>query len=213
MVTRHRFAALLVALIALGALALQLHVGLDRRPGRAALEELWRMGRYFTNLTALLVGLSLLIEAAGRRLPATWIGGLVLWEIVVALVYHGLLARDLAGLRAVADQLLHSAVPAVVALYWLAIRHVRLDWRAALLWLGWPALYLLYAIGRGLAGDRYPYFFLDPVRQGGWDGVALWILGLGTAIWLLGIGLIALSRLSPDRPRSGNGVPADPRPR
>ncbi|SIS56107.1 hypothetical protein SAMN05421759_101430 [Roseivivax lentus] len=209
-----RITAALIAATALLAVLLQLYVGLERRPDRTALEEMWRMARYFTILTTLLVVLRYTRVAALGRASAAWTGAITLWALIVGAVYHGLLARDLTGLRMVADQMLHSAVPLFVGLWWLAfapkaaLRPAHATW-----WLLWPAIYAAYALWRGTFVDRYPYFFVDPTRQG-WDGVALWLLGLGVVFWVAGRGLVALGGwLSRDRPHPDNAAPADPRPR
>ena len=209
-----RISAALIAALALAALGLQLYVGLERRPGRAVGDELWRMARYFTNLTTVLVFLRYLRIAAMGRASAAWTGAITLWALIVGMVYHGLLARDLAGLRLFADHLLHSAVPLAVALWWLAFAPKgSLGARHALWWLLWPALYAFYALGRGTFVDRYPYFFVDPTRLG-WDGVALWLAGLGAVFWVAGLGLIALARLlTRDRPRPADAAPGGLRPR
>lgn len=172
------------------------------------------MARYFTILTTVIVVLRYTRIALLGRASAAWTGAITLWALIVGAVYHGLLARELSGLRFLADQLLHTAVPIAVALWWLAfgpkaaLRPVHALW-----WLLWPATYALYALGRGTFLDRYPYFFVDPTRQG-WDGVALWLAGLGAVFWLAGIGLVALGRwLSRARPRSEDAARGDPRPR
>ncbi|WP_152451584.1 MULTISPECIES: Pr6Pr family membrane protein [unclassified Roseivivax] len=214
MTTHARIFAALIAVLAFAAVALQLYVGLERRPDRTVLEEMWRMARFFTILTTLIVVARYGRIAVLGRASAGWTGAITLWAVIVGAVYHGLLARDLVGLRMVADQLLHSAVPLAVALWWLvfgpkaALRAAHAAW-----WLLWPAIYAAYALWRGTFVDRYPYFFVDPTRQG-WDGVALWLAGLGAVFWIAGLGLVALGRwLSRDRPRPDNAAPGDPRPR
>ncbi|MFZ5964499.1 Pr6Pr family membrane protein [Thalassococcus sp. BH17M4-6] len=205
--------AALIALLAWAVLVMHVQVGLDRRPHWTLWQELWRTGRYFTILTNGLVAAALTAVAAGWRIPAGWAAGLTLWMGIVALVYHGILSRDLSGLRWWTDQGMHSAVPGALALWWWAfapkmgLRRIHAVW-----WLGWPAFYLAYALLRGEVDGRHPYFFIDPPRIG-WDQVALWILGLGVTFWLLGLGMVALARrLSSDRPRPAGDAPADPRP-
>lgn len=187
-----RIAAALVAALALSALWLHLHVGLMRHPDRAVLSELWRIGRYFTILTTALVALSFAWIAVAGLPRAGWSAGLVLWTAIVGAVYHALLARELTGLRWLADLGLHTVVPLAVLLWWLAYAHkTGLGRRHALLWLIWPALYVTYALIRGEMDGRHPYFFVDPARIG-WSGVALWCAGLGLVFWLAGLALVLL---------------------
>ncbi|MGR3270098.1 hypothetical protein DU478_10665 [Thalassococcus profundi] len=204
----------MIALLTWAVLVMHVQVGLDRRPHWTLWQELWRTGRYFTILTNALTAATMTAVAAGWRVPAGWAAGLTLWMGIVALVYHGILSRDLSGLRWWTDQGMHTAVPAAVGLWWWAcapkdgLRRLHAVW-----WLGWPALYLAYALVRGEIDGRHPYFFIDPPRIG-WDMVALWILGLGLVFWLFGLGMVALARwISSDRPRPAGAVPADPRPR
>ncbi|CAN0587554.1 unnamed protein product, partial [Ectocarpus sp. 12 AP-2014] len=113
---------------------------------------------------------------------------------IVGAVYHGLLARDLEGLRFWADQGLHTVLPVVTVLWWLTVapkaglRPVHAVW-----WLVWPGLYLMYALIRGEVDGRHPYFFVDPPLIG-WPMVAVWCLGLGAVFWLGGLAIVAVTQ-------------------
>ncbi|MBE9637642.1 Pr6Pr family membrane protein [Salipiger mangrovisoli] len=195
MTQTQRHTALLIALLALGALWLQVHVGLARSPGRTVFEELWRLGRYFTILTNLMVAVSFAMIAAGHRAQPWWLAAVTLWILIVAIVYHGLLARPLEGLRWWSDMAVHTFVPIAVGLWWLALAPKDgLVPRHALWWLLWPLGYVSYALIRGEIDGRHPYFFIDP-HEVGWSGVGLWCLALGVSFWLGGLGMVALGRL------------------
>ena len=209
-----RITAALIAVLAWAVLVLHVQVGLERRPDWTVWQELWRTGRYFTVLTNALAAATLTAVAAGWRVPSGWAAGLTLWMVIVALVYHGLLARDFAGLRWWTDQGLHTAVPGALVLWWLAFAP-KTGLRAihALWWLVWPGLYMVYALVRGEVDGRHPYFFIDPPLIG-WGQVLLWIAGLGLVFWLFGLGTVALARrLSSDRPRRAGDGHAGPQPR
>ena len=209
-----RLLALAIALVAAGAVVLNSHLGLQRNPSNDWLAEAWRSGRYFTVLTTSMAALVFARVAVTGRLSPGWAGGITLWCAIVGIVYHALLARDLSGLRFWVDHAMHSAVPLAVAGWWLAFAPKEgLRWRHAAFWLGWPALYMAYALIRGEIDGRHPYFFLDPPRIG-WAQVLIWIAALGLVFWLAGLGLVALGRrLSPARPRPADGGPAGPPPR
>jgi hypothetical protein len=76
--------------------------------------------------------------------------------------------------------------------WWFASR-APIEPRRALRWMAIPLVYLAYSLIRGpLAGDWYPYPFVNPTRDGGYARVALVSVGLGIAMLLLAA---ALSRL------------------
>ena len=195
-----RLTALAVALTALAALVLHVQVGLMRHPQRPLSVELWRVGRYFTILTVAMVALFFGRAALSGRVAAAWAAGVMLWTAIVATVYHTLLARELSGLRLLADHMLHSIVPALVVGWWLAFApKAGLRPAHALWWLVWPALYAAYALIRGEIDNRHPYFFIDPPLIG-WPRVLLWLGLLGAVFWLAGRALVWLAARRTDRP-------------
>ncbi|WP_353473693.1 Pr6Pr family membrane protein [Salipiger sp. H15] len=195
MTQNQRLTALLIALLAIGALWLQVYVGLARRPEQTVLGEFWRLGRYFTILTNLMVAVTFGMIAAGHRAQTWWLAAITLWILIVAIVYHALLARPLDGLRWWSDMAVHTFVPIAVALWWLALAPKDgLLPRHALWWLLWPLVYVSYALIRGEFDGRHPYFFIDP-HEVGWPGVGLWCLALGISFWLAGLGVVVLGRL------------------
>ncbi|SDH87132.1 Pr6Pr family membrane protein [Alloyangia pacifica] len=213
MTQTHRLTALLIAALALGALLLQVHVGLARRPDRTVLEELWRLGRYFTILTNLMVGVTFAGIAGGHRPANWWTTAVTLWILIVAIVYHGLLARPLDGIRWWSDMAVHTFVPIAVALWWLALAPKEgLMPRHALWWLLWPLTYVSYALIRGEIDGRHPYFFIDP-HEVGWPGVGLWCVALGASFWLGGLGMVALARFLSRPSDRADGAPDGPQAR
>jgi hypothetical protein len=132
----------------------------------------------------------------GAAPSSAWLAGLTLWIIIVAIVYHLLLARlwAPAGLAWWADQGLHSAVPVLVTLWWLQFApKPGLRVGHAALWLAWPLLYTAYALVRGTLTGRYPYPFLD-VTTIGYDGVALNGIGLTVAFFLGGLAMVGSAK-------------------
>ncbi len=213
MTQTHRLTALLIAALALGALLLQVHVGLARRPDRTVLEELWRLGRYFTILTNLMVGVTFAGIAGGHRPANWWTTAVTLWILIVAIVYHGLLARPLDGIRWWSDMAVHTFVPTAVVVWWLMLaRKDGLAPRHAVYWLLWPLLYVSYALIRGEFDGRHPYFFIDP-HEVGWPGVGLWCVALGLSFWLGGLGMVALGRFLSRPSDRADGAPDGPQAR
>ena len=73
----------------------------------------------------------------------------------------------------------HQIIPAVMLLDLLIRPFVhRLKWRDAFSWTVYPILFLAYSLIRGAIIDWYPYDFINPREVGGYDGVALYSLGI-----------------------------------
>jgi len=159
-------------------------------------QVIWRMLRFFTILTSLLVGLGCArMVWRGRFDGPVWLGGLTLWSAITGVVYHALFARDLAGVAWWADLGLHTLVPvAVFAMWLLRMPKDGLGLRATLLWLLWPLIYVGYALVRGSFEGVYPYFFVNP-DQIGWLGVLRWSGVLCGAFFVAGLGLVGVPRL------------------
>ncbi|MCC6008919.1 MAG: Pr6Pr family membrane protein [Rhodobacteraceae bacterium] len=191
-----RSAALAVSVSAFGALAIRVVASLEQFEGDMG-ATLWHLAGFFTVLTNLLVAVHFMAIAAGWRVSGARVAGLVLWIGLVGLVYHLLLARlwSPEGLAWWADHSLHTLVPILVALWWLAFVPVwSPNWRVLLSWQGWPLAYVVYALLRGGLTGFWPYPFLDPGLNGAW-GVAVNLLGLLVSFLLFGAALAFLDHL------------------
>lgn len=185
-----RLIAAVIAAVAFGAVALQYaRVAGDHD----ALGRLWVLLRYFTILTNLLVGATMLALAAGGRPSADLMATVTLGIVMVGGIYHALLAQQLSGLAWWADQALHTATPVLTGLWWLAFGGHGLRLSRLWVWLLWPFGYCLYALGRGLTDGTYPYFFVDVGRYG-WAQVGLNIAGLVALFALAGLVLWGIAR-------------------
>ena len=156
------FAALVAGSAWLG-LAVQFGATLAATGSAAA--ALWVLLRYFTVLVNLAVALAC-TRAAARDAPAppALSGGLVLNALLVAIVYHLLLAGTLTQTapEKVADAFLHGVTPSLVLLFWLMrVRRGALRYRDVLPWAAVPLIYFAYALARGAADGIYPYPFID----------------------------------------------------
>ncbi|WP_231388534.1 Pr6Pr family membrane protein [Pseudooceanicola algae] len=191
-----RSLAALAALAAAGALILEIVDSVLADPDQALVAILWRHARYFTILTNALVFVTFAGMTLSRRMAwGGWLGGMTTWIAITGLVYHVLLARPLTGLAFWADLGLHSVVPVLTLLWWLAFApKARLSPGSALTWLAWPLIYILYVLARGHADGKYPYFFLDPMDVG-WDGVTIWSGIIGLAFFVAGLVLVAIARM------------------
>ena len=150
-----RMAAAIVALVALAGLVVQFAATLDQTGSVAG--TLWTLLRYFTVLTNLLVALAFGWVAIGGRPHPRRLAGVMLAILLVGIVY-GLLLRGLltlSGGALLADTLLHKVTPVLVPLWWIAFEvRGQLRWRDPWGWALFPALYLPYALLRGMAEAR-----------------------------------------------------------
>lgn len=197
--TLPRLLAAGIAALAFAALAAQFVASQLTHPGEHALQTLWRLGRFFTILTNLMVALSYLaIAARGHVAAPRWLGGVTLWIAITGVVYHLLLAPTNSQDTVIgwwANIGVHTAVPIAVTLWWLAFGPRQgLNVTAALLWMLWPMIYVCYALLRGQWDGTYPYFFTDPTKIG-WNGVITWVGILAGAFFVAGLAQIAIARL------------------
>lgn len=190
-----RLTAALIAAASLVAMIPPVLHNLDAKGG--LLGALWWLGRFFTILTNLAVGLvfaRIAWRARGSVSPL-FQGGVMLAIVLVGLVFNLLLQPPQQGTWAdfAWDRIHHVIVPLAVPLWWLAFApHGRLGWRAPLAWALYPLAYAGYIMVRAQfeprgAPQRYPYFFMDVDRLG-WTGaianMAAIALGFVLAGWL-----------------------------
>jgi len=142
--------------------------------GAAGAEILTRVIRFFsfmTILTNILVALTYILplssatSKAGKFFakPNTQ-SAILVYILIVCLGYHFLLANIWRpeGLQYWVDKYLHYAVPILyVIFYFLFVKKGTLAYKNIYKWLIYPAVYLVYAITRGLITNEYPYPFLD----------------------------------------------------
>ncbi len=122
-------------------------------------------------------------------------GAFVFCISVTGLVYHFMLAPTAGGdFFSFKNMVLHYAGPAMVVLGWLLFspkgRFCKWD---PLKWLLIPLSYFAYILvrstfagGIGGSGSRFPYDFIDPAVQGGWDKMFWGVLEIAVAMAALG---------------------------
>jgi hypothetical protein len=189
-----RIAAGLISLIAMAGLAIQFDATFAQNASVTG--TLWILVRYFTVLANVAIAALFGAIATGRAPSARMIGGGVLAILLVGVVY-GLLLRgllELSGGALLADTLLHKVTPVIAPLWWIAFAAKgRLRQSDPWWWALFPALYLPYALARGIVEGRYAYPFLN-VTKIGWSGVALYAAVMVGSFLLAGFALVALDR-------------------
>jgi hypothetical protein len=160
-------------------------------------EALWAMYRFFTIITITAMGIVAAMVATGAR-PSVQVQAALLLAIgAVSIVYHVLLASlvSFTGLEAVIDEMLHTVVPVLYAIYWLGFApKAGLRYRLVPFWLIYPLVYCGYALLRGEEDGIYPYPFLD-VRAEGMITVAFNMVAFLVIFWLAGLLIVAVGRM------------------
>lgn len=188
------------ALLGWFALALQLCLMLVQAPGPERLGAVIIYFSFFTILTNVLT--ALVLTAVALQPKAGWgqwfcrpsvQAATAVYIAIVGMVYQ-LLLRQLwnpQGAQWVADVLLHSIIPVGYVLYWMLFApRAGLNWKDAVIWLTYPALYLVYTLARGAMSGLYPYPFVD-VNVLGYGGVLA--RAAGFLLVFLGMGLLVVA--------------------
>ena len=145
---------------------------------------------YYSLASAILGLVVLLVGAARWREPSTRLDDLIRGEAVVCLVMTGLMH----GVRLVDDRA--EVLPVVLLIDWVVdppVAHLR--FRTGLLWLAFPAVWVVYTMVRGLLSGWYPYPFLDPGTSGYLES-ASYVAVLGAGFVLLSFAVVALGEMA-----------------
>ncbi len=189
-----RPAAAIIATAALGALALQTPLNLER--DGSPLDSVGLLLRFFTIWGNLAAGLVMGWIAFGRRVAPEIVHALATALGIVGLVYWLLLAgmHHPEGLDRITNQFHHTLVPLATILWWLAFgRRSENARRSVGVVMIAPVAYAVFALAYGAASGFYAYFFLD-AGQLGWVQLAINIVGLAVLFALVGALLLGVKR-------------------
>lgn len=163
----------IIALLAWSGVVLQFYINTTTWAalGLSPIEGTIRFFSYFTILTNILVAFSLTVILVKPQTRSGYFfsrnstqAAIAVYIFIVGLVYNLILRKLWApqGLQLIADNILHSAVPLIYLLYWIAfVPKENLNWGDAAKWLSYPALYFLWVIIFGALTRFYPYPFID----------------------------------------------------
>jgi hypothetical protein len=184
------------ARVALGVLALVAVVTrlleVDGEPGFSAANFF----SYFTIQSNLIAAVVLIVAGVGllRSRPMSerldlWRGAATLYIATTGVVYSLMLAADEPSLFRWTNLVLHYAMPIALVVDWAVVRtSAPIAFRRAVVWIAYPAAFIVYTLIRGAIVDWYPYPFVD-VADRGYPRVLLTTLVLGAGmfglIWLL----------------------------
>jgi hypothetical protein len=198
MTTRsERIAAVAFACIGAFALALQYYLRLQEAQGVSWGLATLRYLSFFTVQANILVVLMLLAFAFRPKIEEWTVhpferSAIASYIAVVAFVYLRSPSPPAQGAQWVADALLHYLMPLGYLAFWLFVmRKAGLRWYDPLLWLIYPAFFLVFVLLHGRFTGFYPYPLIDVARIGYGPMVlnalaeAAGFLLAGYAVWLI----------------------------
>ncbi len=195
--------AALLAAVGWFALAMQFVLLLKAAPdGQDTLESAIRFFSFFTiqmNILAALVVSAFALKAQHDE----WLvhpfvrSAIAAYIVVVAVVYHTVLAKlwSPQGAQYLADLLLHTVVPLGYFVFWcVCVRKAGLRWYDPLLWMIYPAAYLLAVLVRGKSSGFYPYPFVDAPTLG-YAKVAVYAVHVLVVFLIAGVIIVIAGRV------------------
>lgn len=171
--------------------------------------------KFFTLWSNILVmGMFGYMVVTRKFLHDGWLAAMTLWLLIVMAVWHLLLGNDepQRGLSWLSNILFHTVNPLLLLLFWIGFApKSQLRWRHCAIWLGWPLVYVIYAVTRGIFTGYYPYFFVN-LDELGWAGLFGWAAKFLIAFYVAGLLIVGLSKLINRRGQTGQAtiVPDDP---
>jgi hypothetical protein len=123
------------------------------------------------------------------------------WSVLTGIVFAALLRNipspGYVGLQWPND-VLHVAVPVLVALEWLySPGRASLPWRTLWAPVSYPIVWLMVTLFRGLRTGWYTYPFLNPASEGGYNSVVAYIVAIAVVILTIASLAIVISRITP----------------
>lgn len=155
---------------------------------------------YFTIQSNLIATAVLLIGAARWNRPRSSTldlvrGGAVVYMSITGIVFTLLLSgTDVDTAIPWVNTVVHELMPIVMVIDWLLDPpERRITFQRSLLWLSYPAVWIVYILIRGAAVGKYPYPFLDPAN-GGYGSVAVYSVAILVLMTLVCAVAAALAR-------------------
>ena len=185
---------LIISFIGICAIITQLVVSITS--GR----NLFNFFSFFTiesNIMAVILYFYLGVRGITRNMPRSISmvrGAITLYMTLTGIIYMLLLSGNEVALQTTVgwvNLILHYALPLIILLDWLFFPpKTYIPSRRAVLWLVFPAIYLIYSLIRGSVTHWYPYPFINPIING-WPTVVVMsiFIGFTTIILSLTLGL------------------------
>ena len=199
-----RIYAFIGAVITWFAVIVQFYLLMKNNPAPTALEKVLRFFGYFTVDTNILVALSFTFIALNSNSnlarffrKASTVTAITAYIIIVGITYNVFLRStwNPQGLQKLVDELLHSVVPIMYVIFWVAFVFAKqLKWKNAFPWLIYPIVYMAYAIILGAVTNYYPYPFVN-VNELGYNKALLNAALVLLTLFLLSLALITTGKI------------------
>lgn len=190
-----RALAVAIVFVALGSLRLVFDHYATVPAVEAPWLRVWFLAGYLTVLTTVLVAGAMVAVAMKWRMAGWQAASLLVSVLMVGSIYHLFLAGALnpQGLHWWGTQGMHTGVPLLVTLWWLAFAPKDISSAQAPLFIAWPVLYTAYALARGALTGFWPYPFMDVPTLGLFRVLAN-LVAIGVVYTGVGLGVALLAR-------------------
>ena len=129
-----------------------------------------------------------------RMAALTW---LALTGVVFAALLRNIPSPGYVGLQWPND-VLHVAVPLLVVIEWLySPGRASLPWRTLWAPVSYPVAWLAVTLFHGVHTGWYPYPFLNPASEGGYNSVVAYIVAIAVVVLTIAGLAIVISRITP----------------
>ena len=129
-----------------------------------------------------------------RMAALTWAA---LTGVVFAALLRNIPSPGYVGLQWPND-VLHVAVPLLVSIEWLySPGRAGLPWRTLWAPVSYPLVWLAVTLFRGVTTGWYPYPFLNPASEGGYNSVIAYIVAIAVVVLTIAGLAIVISRITP----------------
>ncbi|SHH62762.1 Pr6Pr family membrane protein [Flavobacterium defluvii] len=128
---------------------------------------------------------------------STTLTAITVYILIVGIVFNLLLRSivNLEGQHRIVSEIFHTVVPVLFFVYWLFfISPEKISYKAILLWLLYPVIYMIYTLFHGVMTNFYPYPFIDVTKLGFQTAIRNGLFVL-IAFVILSIILILISKM------------------
>ena len=130
-------------------------------------------------------------------------GGSALWIIMTGIIFHFMLSGvyQPQGIQRFSNIILHYLTPSLMTIYYFAFMDVKvINTKYPIYWTGYPLIYGVASLIRGLFDGFYPYWFFNPTGSfpdgnGSYLNVILIILVLALSFLIVGYIITFIKKL------------------
>lgn len=178
--------------------------------GQRSLLSAFKLLNFFTIQSNLLVFIIMLLVVVNRfskkKQPSYLIalsGGAALWIIMTGIIFHFMLSGvyQPQGIQIISNMILHYITPSLMTIYYFAFVDIKVvNMKYPIYWAGFPLIYGVASLVRGLFDGFYPYWFFKPTGSfpegnGSYLNVIIIILALALSFLVFGYIITFIKKL------------------